>query len=352
MEIGSEFWLEKLENKNSNWTENKNEILLMSGRTAIDLAINTINRYNRIKRVYMPSYCCESMLVAFRENNIEIEFYNVIFQNGKLIYDIDTNKCCDIFFAMNYFGFSSYNMDEYIEKFKARNITVLEDSTHSFLSKRKYNDKSDIVIASLRKWFPIISGAILILNNKKYIGSLEELKKYLTENEEYSNLKEKAMLQKSKYIKEDKSIDKNIFLNNFKQSNEILKLNFKNHKIDYKSKEILKQIDKEEVIKARRKNAKMIYEFLNKQKKVNYLKDVDFENDTPLFIPIFLEGQERDKLKKYLVQNNIFCPIHWPIPSIINSEKQKEIYNMELSLICDQRYSEKDILSYINLINI
>ena len=50
MEIGSEFWLEKLENKNSNWTENKNEILLMSGRTAIDLAINTINRYNRIKR--------------------------------------------------------------------------------------------------------------------------------------------------------------------------------------------------------------------------------------------------------------------------------------------------------------
>ena len=352
MEIGSEFWLEELKNKNSNWKENKNEVLLMSGRTAIDFAINIINKHDRIKRVYMPSYCCESMLVAFRENNIEIEFYNVIFKDGKVIYDIDTNKCCDIFFAMNYFGFSSYNMDEYIEKFKARNITVLEDSTHSFLSKRKYNDKSDIVIASLRKWFPIISGAILILNNKKYIGSLEELKKYLTENEEYSILKEKAMLQKSKYIKEDKSIDKNIFLNNFKQSNEILKLNFKNHKIDYKSKEILKQIDKEEVIKARRKNAKMIYEFLNKQKKINYLKDVDFENDTPLFIPIFLEGQERDKLKKYLVQNNIFCPIHWPIPSIINSEKQKEIYNMELSLICDQRYSEKDILSYINLINI
>ena len=350
MEIGSEFWLEDLKNTNQNWKVNNNEVLLMSGRTAIDLAINLINIHKKIKRVYMPSYCCESMLIPFIKKDICIEFYEVTFKEGKLIYNIDTNKDCNVFFAMNYFGFSSCNMDEYIEKFKERNIIVIEDSTHSFLSKRKYNSKSDIVIASLRKWFPIISGAILIVNNVNFIDNMKNLKNNLNQNNEYNILKEKAMLEKAKYIKNKEHADKSNFLSIFKQADAILKSNFKNYEIDNKSKEILKKLNINQIIVTRRENAKEIYDFLKVQNEIEYLKEINFKEDTPLFVPIFLEEEKRDKLKQYLVQNNIYCPIHWQMPNLIN--RGKEIYAKELSLICDQRYSKKDIQNYIKLINI
>ena len=171
MEIGSEFWLE--ENNSDIETEGKKQFedntLFLSGRTAIDYALERLCAQKDIKTVYFPSYCCESMLQPFIERNICIKFYTVLFQEGKLIYQINEKEECDIFFAMNYFGYSAYAMDSYIQKFKQRNILVIEDSTHSWLSERIYNKNSDMVVASLRKWFPIISGAILMNHLEKDI---------------------------------------------------------------------------------------------------------------------------------------------------------------------------------------
>lgn len=348
MEIGSEFWLEKYEKSHRNYLQKENEILLMSGRTAIDFAIQILQK--RIEKVYMPSYCCESMLMPLLDKKIKIEFYDVTFENGKIIYQIDLNKECDIFLAMNYFGFSSCNMDEYIEHFHSRGITVIEDSTHSFLSERKYNKKSDIVIASLRKWFPIISGSVLILNNEALTAKVKEQEKILTENQEYTKIKEEAMCEKEKYIHQKEQIEKDVFLNKFKKSNEILKQNYKNYKIDKKSKEILECLAIDKIKESRRKNAKIIYNFLKNQKEYKYLEEIDYDKDCPLFIPIFMEEEKRNKLRSNLIQNNIYCPIHWPIPKEIQEPKQTKIYQMELSLICDQRYSEEDIKHYLSLI--
>ena len=165
MEIGSEFWLEKKEENNHTSyiiDSNENKILCMSGRTAIDYALFLFQKQRKILDVYFPSYCCQSMLQPFLERNIKIHFYSVRFEKGKFIFDIDCNKKCDLFFAMNYFGFAANNMDYYIDNFKRKNVIVIEDSTHSWLSQRKYNRNSDFVVASLRKWFPIISGGVLI----------------------------------------------------------------------------------------------------------------------------------------------------------------------------------------------
>ncbi len=348
MEIGSEFWLEEYKKLNNNYVQKQNEILLMSGRTAIDFAIEILQK--KIEKVYMPSYCCDSMLVPFLDKKIEIEFYDVIFENGRIMYNIDLNKECDLFFGMNYFGFSSCNMDNYIDYFHNRGITIIEDGTHSFLSERKYNKKSDIVIASLRKWFPIISGSVLIVNNQNLIDKMKENGKALVENLEYTKIKEEAMYEKEKYIHKKEQIEKNVFLDKFKNANEILKQHYKNYKIDEKSKEILENLDIDDIKAIRRKNAKIIYDFLKKQKEYKYLSEIDYEKDCPLFIPIFMDEEKRSKLRSNLIQNNIYLPIHWPIPKEIQKAEQTKIYKMELSLICDQRYLEKDIEHYLKLL--
>ena len=350
MEIGSEYWLEKIYKGNLKIEEKDNQILFMSGRTAIDYAIDLIEKHKKVKNVYMPSYCCSSMLAPFIERNIKIEFYTVSFNGEKFVYDIDSDKDCDIFFAMNYFGFTINNMDFYIDIFKNKNKNtfIIEDSTHSLLSKRIYNGKSDFVVASLRKFFPIISGGILIANNTEFIPYIKEDKKDLKSNVNYSTIKEQAMIEKAKYINKEE-INKEEFLGKFKKANYILDIDYKRYKIDNKSYEILENMDLTEIVNKRKNNSKIIYTFLASQKNIKYIK-YNEEDDCPLFIPIILEENERNELKKYLVENGVYCPNHWPIPSLITDEKQRKIYNMELSLICDQRYSEQEIQSYVELI--
>lgn len=56
MEIGSEFWLE---DKNKIEYESefiKSENLFLSGRTAIDYALQIIENIKKIEKVYFPSY--------------------------------------------------------------------------------------------------------------------------------------------------------------------------------------------------------------------------------------------------------------------------------------------------------
>ena len=67
-------------------------------------------------------------------------------------------------------------------------------------------------------------------------------------------------------------------------------------------------------------------------------------NETPLFIPVFINPNRRNDLRRFLIQKNIFCPIHWPLSALHKiSEKSKELYQGELSIICDQRYDRDDM---------
>ena len=70
-EIGSEFWqvnyqLAKSDNMNLFYSLGKDVKFLMSGRTAIDYIIQNIEDTKKI--VYMPEYCCNSMVQPFFDN--------------------------------------------------------------------------------------------------------------------------------------------------------------------------------------------------------------------------------------------------------------------------------------------
>lgn len=159
MEIGSEYWEceEKLNlNNTSFWKIGKDNKFTLSGRTSIYYVLEDIILKNKIKKAYLPSYSCDSMAQPFLDLGIEITYYEVYYDKG-LKYNINLDEDIDIFFAMNYFGYSSTNMDVYIKKFKEKGKIVIEDITHSILSSKKYSEYSDYLVGSLRKWFPIAS---------------------------------------------------------------------------------------------------------------------------------------------------------------------------------------------------
>ncbi len=43
-----------------------------------------------------------------------------------------------------------------------------------------------------------------------------------------------------------------------------------------------------------------------------------------------------------LFNENIFVPIHWPVEDV-DMQGNNNLYKMELSLICDQRYEKEDM---------
>ena len=70
--------------------------------------------------------------------------------------------------------------------------------------------------------------------------------------------------------------------------------------------------------------------------------------DCPLFVPIVIAKEKRNAIRKKLIDNQIYCPVHWPHP---NAECQSNLYEMELSLVCDQRYNGDDMKRIVEVLN-
>ena len=338
-EIGSEFWTEDLSNDDNGLdflNIGKDFKLLMSGRTAIDYILSDIE--DNIKIVYMPDYCCESMVQPFLDNGYKVVYYHADVINKK--YYVDLNIECSIFFAMNYFGYEELSMDEYIEKFSRKDILTIEDITHRLLSNRNYCKYSDYLICSLRKWFPLVSGGVAISLKKKF---KKDILNY-TVNEKIVDIRLKAMNLKRDYMN-NKASNKDLFFKLYTMSNKLIE-DYRNKKIDAISLNILRHLDIEKIKKIRVENCLKIESLINEKKGINLLCNYS-KGDCPLFVPILLAN--RDKIRNALIKENVYLPIHWPN----FNDFTNDIYRYELSLICDQRYSEEDCIKYINkLINV
>lgn len=332
-EIGSEFWeYEKSDfvSQLNCFNIGKDERYLMSGQTAIDYVIKNLN--DSVKIVYMPDYCCESMINPFYDNGYEVKFYKVDLIN--MTYEINEFEKCSVFYAMSYFGYSMTNMDDYINKIKSHGIIVIEDITHRLFQKNNYCKSADYLVASLRKWVPIYCGGIAISMNNKFKISCNN---YFVDKM-FLDKRRKAMHLKKMYMN-NLITDKSEYLRLYQESNELL-LEYSNKMMDEESLAILRQINFNEMIETRRKNVMLIEKMVKNNPKIKLLFNLT-EDDCPLFVPVLINN--REVIRQELIKNEIYCPVHWPNFNKFNNS----IYLLELSLVCDQRYKVEDIEKYM-----
>jgi dTDP-4-amino-4,6-dideoxygalactose transaminase len=108
------------------------------------------------------------------------------------------------------------------------------------------------------------------------------------------------------------------------------------------------KLDSNYIIDRRKINAKII---MNAFPELLIFPEVK-ESDCPMFVPILLPAEKRNGLRQYLIKNDIYCPIHWPVSNYHRlDERTRILYDSELSLVCDQRYSEKDMYHMIDIID-
>lgn len=347
-EIGSEFWIESV--PETLLTE-RDGVYAISGRTAIDLILQDILKKMPVRNVYMPAWCCDSMLAPFVDRNVEVKFYDVSLgtrmnTNGhelsiNLSRISELENChTDIFYLTNYFGYENTLPIELVKYYKKQDAIILYDRTHSFLmDDEAFRNLADYSFASIRKWMGVVGGAV--------VEGLSDDPQLL--DCPYASIKEVAMVEKWQYLQGDKVIVKQNFLNAFGEFGHHLAVDYRNYEMDALSYTLYKQEDLVAMRERRQENAAYLHEHLKDVKFLGKLTD----GAVPLFVPVFFESKEqRDYIRKKLIENNIYCPAHWPKPQQIPAGfAVNEIYDTELSVICDQRYGVEDMKKITKIIN-
>ena len=339
LEIGSEFWSVKPIDNDTRF--------FLSGRTALDYIIRDIKKkYPKINSVLLPSYCCDSMIYPIINNGLSVRFYDVLVNEDGIIIELPEAIGNEVFYLMSYFGFNMpKNLD--IKYVRSKWNVIIEDQTHSCFRDNRGNDcvNADYVYMSYRKWnaFAGISKAVCV-NERFDIPYKEKI------NKRFTSLRIKGEKLKKSYI-EGNSINKNDFLLLFNEAEAALDKDYKDYTPLIFDVNNIHSLDTKKMRLIRQRNASVLIKGLKCISALNLIYSNIESADCPLFVPLYVK-KDRDKLKKYLIQHNVFCPINWPISNYHNgiSNKGKDIYMHELSLVCDQRYGESDMEHIVDLI--
>lgn len=317
-EIGSEFWDVPTINQQNNLFAESTQWYL-SGRCALQAIIKELGGARSIS---LPSWCCDSMIKPFVEAGWNVSFYAVYWQDG-LIQKI--NKESDVLFLIDYFGYTGSAPD--LVDYKG---TVVRDVTHSIFS-TGYSD-ADYFFGSLRKWCGVWTGGYAWRRDG------HKLRVENADDFGYTLLRERAMQLKNSYIHGWGVKDKE-YLKYFEEAENALEY-AGIVSADYRDIELAGKMNVDFICSRRKANAEVLQNAFR-----DWLIFPELSpNDVPMFVPVLVPNGRRSELRHYLIKNEIYCPIHWPVSKYHKlDERERFIYENELSLVCDQRYTVDDM---------
>lgn len=342
-------------------------LFFSSGRAALYAAL-CAEKTEASLQVVLPNYLCSSVIDAVNDAGLVYSFYHI---QDSLYPDMDSlvgsvcatedsrykkdtrsenesrfkndsksqndSRSRTAIILINYFGLLDLNETiEAIRKQVPEPIIMLDDvqNYYGFETESDY----DYAFTSLRKWFPVPDGGILKVKNKAKRKALLEVYDLMNDSNLFVSYKLSGDLLKSyrEVIKDE------VCLELIEKGEELLDHNYKCRISDISYKLFNTYIKKEQENAANRRkdNARYLHEGLLKLN----IKHIYKESAVPLFIPVFLDSDKRDVVRKKMFDNNIFCPVHWKKTKESDSLTVSNIlYDMELSLICDQRYNLSDM---------
>ena len=323
MEIGSEFWNATvcpaptgLFPASAQW--------YLSGRMALNAILRDLPA---ARTAALPAWCCHTMVKPFLDAGLEIRFYPVRKTADGLALDID--ESCDILLVMDYFGFVP------LHPLITNHPCVVCDITHSLFSSIPPGAK--YYFGSLRKWCGVFGGG--------YAWSDHPLPRESSPDAGFAACKAHAMASKAQYLKESvlgqpHSAPKNAYLESFARAETILDELSGIPPAHPSDVFIATHLDADVMVLRRRSNARILLDAFPELRLIPELRP----SDVPLCVPILVPGGQRDALRNCLIEREIYLPIHWPrTPLHADAPDPDGFYRDELSLVCDQRYTETDM---------
>lgn len=328
-EIGSEFYNVPVSCNETGFFNKKTEWFI-SGTAALRYIIADIIKKRHIRKASLPSWCCECMIEPFLSAELEVEFYPVVFDGNS--FKINTSGVSgDVLLIMDYFGYAGY-----AEVPSGYDGTVIRDVTHSLFS-AEYSD-AHYYFGSLRKWAGFWTGGFAWSDLFTYDNIIPPA------DERYVSMRREAMEHKTEYLNGLHSSKE--YLKQFEKCEDFLD-NCEVMRGAERDIGLAARLDVDFLIGQRKQNAKVLLSELKHEAIFPELK----ENECPMFVPIYVKNGKRDALRKFLINNEVYCPVHWPASDIHKlTEETKYIYDNELSIVCDQRYGINEMRRILKLI--
>ena len=341
MELGSEFWSVPQSDMAAALPDTNTQLVL-SGRTALELVARDLIAERKIRSVCLPAYCCDSMLFPFQRAGVELRFYDVMPSADGVRRVLPENHGCDAVLLLDYFGFSQAETAALAERGHDRGTAVILDRVQSLYSESEAVKFADYTVTSWRKWFFSCAAAAAKHHGEWLVHPNKPA------NEQYVSLRKEAAKKKAAYLEQGVG-EKQAFLDGFAEAEELLDADFSDYAADPEGVDALRHLDVPFLRQRRRENAAVIYEALNTidAPRIRPLFPQMGAADTPLFVPVLVDPAIRAELRRFLIQHQVYCPIHWPDAQTGGGAA---LYASELSLLCDQRYTTTDIEREMNLI--
>lgn len=333
----------RINNEKNNVFKNlTNKKYLYNGRQAILYALEDIENSNILKEkvALLPAYTCESVIKPFMYSGYKVVFYD---SDKKLRIKIsDINKAIlenniSVLLLQPMFGFDNIIRDEDLIR---TDIKIILDRTQNVYS--EYNaDLADYIIFSIRKWMEVLDGGVI----EKLNGELID-KELLNIDIDTFNLAMKSQTKRYDYLIGGIG-DKNEYLKLYKEYNLKLEVIDKIYHMTNASKNIMSEINVEEL-----KNKRIInYNFLLNYSGWNKFGDVMFENisneEVPLYFPVVIKSFDREEVLSFLYSKKIYAAKIWPqselVPDSKISKESKFLYERLVAFPIDQRYSNRDM---------
>lgn len=278
-------------------------------------AIKYLIRALGIKQIHVPLYTCHVVNDAIRQEGCEVISYTL----GSDLMPTKEFAMNDFIIYNNYFGV----IGNKVNKLASRYPNLIVDNAQAFYSKPKCR----AVIYSPRKFFGLPDGGIL---RGKDIPLLElphghsfEVSSHLLKRHDYG-----AQAAYQDFCTNDEALEQ-----------------YPLEKMSLLTKALMGNIDYEKARAQRLANFNYLHERIPTAFPISMASD-----DVPLAYPLLAESG--DELRRYLIQNGIFCARYWP--NVLNetepSSLEHQLTTNIVSIPIDQRYDLKDMDYILKLI--
>ena len=290
---------------------------LNSGRAALRLFI----RLKKIRKIYLPAFCCDTVREACAAEGILWEYYSVDKDFRPYLSEEDAGN--DWVCLVNFYGvFDDGDMQALMQQYPR----LIVDYTHAFFQQPL---KGMNVLYSCRKFFGVPDGAYLILGE----GEGEKI---------YETLPQDLSFERMHFLLGRFEAGASPFYQEYAQNNDF----FANEPIKRMSKlthNLLRAIDYPRVCGQRTEN----FAFLHRQLKEKNVLNLPPAIEGAYAYPFWFNGDKISgkEIRRRLIAQQIYIPMLWPEVCSLEeaSPLERQMTENILPLPVDQRYSRGDM---------
>lgn len=295
----------------------KSALHLQSARACLRYYLLNAN----FRKIYVPKYCCPSVLEALGNLDIEIGFFHVGQDFSPLLNNFCEPDACVL--VVNYFGIC----DDIISEVSLLCENLIVDNSHALFSKF---DSACCNIYSPRKYSGLPDGGILLSN----LGHLRE-----------PPTADKGSLSRCSHLLIRAADGPESGFAHFKKNRRSIPVTPRS--MSSLTRRLLQHIDWRQCLTQRSKN------FGEVDRAFGKFNDLRFESIpiSPFFYPLFLKNRDVDKIRQRLILKKIYIPTFWSdIPESELSCDERLLRSNILMIPIDQRYCVSDIQRIISII--